>query len=171
MVPEVTASFRFTVTELLTGMRAHYRTGIAWWTRIFFMVAGTLMVTAGIVTGLKFGMSRVGFMLFFGTFLLLQFTVIQPVVLRMQFRRRPDRDAEFVWRFAPGQIISDGAGFKTELKWDALAKVVQVPDGFLFYPNSRVFQWVPKHAFRNDAEFQQVADWAREKTRVFKGRV
>ena len=129
------------------------------------------MIFAGIITGLKFGMSRVWFMLFFGSFLLLQFTVIQPIILRMQFRRRPDRDAEFIWQFAPEQIISDGAGFKTELTWKAFAKVVQTPNGFLFYPNSRVFQWVPKHAFRSDAEFQQVADWAREKARVFKSEV
>lgn len=168
MPTEVDARYRWTADELLAGMRSHYRVQFPRFVRLlYFIVAGMAFVT-GLIGAFQVGVAKSFFSLAIGTLLLLQFTVIQPLVLKAQFRKRPDKDAELTWRFTPEQASNSGFGGRSEFRWDALAKVVQVRDGLLFYPTNQVFNWVPNHAFQSEADLVQVVEWAQQHARVFR---
>ena len=83
--------------------------------------------------------------------------------IRRQFRKRPDRDTEIEWQFASDGVQVQSALAKSQIAWQAFAKMVQTPAGVMLYPNDQIFQWLPHHGFQSDANFRQFVELAKSK--------
>lgn len=167
MAESVRANFRWTVNELLAGTRAHYCARFPLALRIAYFVAGGLTFLVGLTQTIQYG-SRAMMSMIVGLILLTQYTVIMPLTLRSQFKRRPDGDSDVTWEFSSGGIQSLSGGNKADSQWTAYEKIVRTKGGLLFYPTQTVFNWVPRHAFNDEAAFEQVSAWAAEFGRKFK---
>jgi hypothetical protein len=86
---------------------------------------------------------------------------LTPWIIRYRFRHRPDNGADIEWRICSDSIHIQSAHSVTDIKWNSFWRIVQCPDGFLFYPFSQLFYWLPRHSFQNESDIQQLADYAR----------
>lgn len=89
---------------------------------------------------------------------------------RSQFRRRPDQDMDFEWRFGPEEIRTQSKLGEGRSSWLAFIKVVTTPEGLLIYSLEQFWHWLPRHAFLSDAEFERVIVWAEQKVPVHRRR-
>lgn len=80
--------------------------------------------------------------------------------VRRQFRKRPDQNLELEWRFGPDEIRTRSSLGEARFVWSAFIKAVKTRDGLLLYTLTNFFQWLPRHAFSNDSDFEQVVAWA-----------
>ena len=108
-----------------------------------------------------------GILLFVGIYIPFMFIVARPWLIRRQFAKRPDRDAEIEWRISADSIHQGGAHGTSDFTWAALAKVVQTPAGFLFYPTEQIFHWVPRHGFASDTDFDRLSQLAQQHATAF----
>lgn len=85
------------------------------------------------------------------------FYIIRPFEVRWRIRRefakRPDSNIDVQWNVTPEGISTATSLGSSEFQWIALAKVVQTPDGFLFYQNEQIFHFLPRRGFRGKADF------------------
>lgn len=165
MAEPIRANFHWTVNELLAGTRAHYCARFPLALRIAYFVAGGLTLLVGLAQTILYGYLA---LLLAGVIILTQYTVIMPLTLRAQFKRRPDGECDVAWEFSPSGIRSDSGGHKADSQWTAYEKIVRTKSGLLFYPTQTVFNWVPRHAFKDEAEFDLVSAWAAESGQKFK---
>ncbi len=83
------------------------------------------------------------------------------------YAKRPDRDMVILWEFYPDRITSRTEASSSTLEWRMISRVLQTTEGFLLYPNDRVFHWLPAHAFREPADVEAFAQLAKSKVRDF----
>lgn len=86
--------------------------------------------------------------------------------VRRQFRKRPDQNVDLEWRFGPDEIQTRSSLGESRFNWSAFVKVIKTPEGLLLYSLTNFFQWLPRHAFESDADFQRVTTWAQQKVPV-----
>jgi len=141
----ITASFQWSAEELLTAQRIHMRHSPEF--RKFRRVRWTI-VPMGILGG--------GFVLFIhglrpdGVLGLLcvvagiSFLAAPLFVRRMTLRhyaRRPDRDMVVSWEFYSDHISTKTEASSSAFEWRMILRVLQATEGFLLYPNDRIFHW------------------------------
>lgn len=90
--------------------------------------------------------------------------------VRRQFRKRPDQNIDLEWRFGPDEIQTRSSLGEARFNWSAFVKVIKTPEGLLLYNLTNFFQWLPRHAFESDADFQRVTTWAEQKIPVHEER-
>lgn len=95
----------------------------------------------------------------FGATFLLLFPVFLPRQLRRDFAKRPDRNSEMAWTIREIGLATKSTHGSSDVAWSAFAKVVQTADGFLFYPVSQIFHWLPRHGFVSDADINVPPNW------------
>jgi len=105
------------------------------------------------------------FTLFFGAFFFSIRLFTRRAVLKL-YAQKPDRDMEVTW-----EISDDGIRAKTELmasenKWAVFQKAVKAKEGFLLYPSSSMYHWIPMRAFR-DGDAERFAELAKEKVKDY----
>ena len=60
-------------------------------------------------------------------------------------------------------------GAETKFMWDKLIEVEEAKSGFLLFPQPRLAHWIPKNAFRNDAELNGFRNLVRNNGIQLKG--
>jgi hypothetical protein len=82
-------------------------------------------------------------------------------------RTRPHRlllDAPVTWRFSASRATAElGEWERRDYAWEILHSVDILPDGLMIMPHPVLNQWLPKHAFAGEEEFEQVCKWATER--------
>jgi len=91
---------------------------------------------------------------------------VRQMTLR-HYAKRPDRDMVILWEFYPDRITSRTEASSSMFEWRMISRVLQTTEGFLLYPNDRVFHWLPAHAFREPADVEAFAQLAKSKVRDF----
>jgi len=168
MNEEIPIRFQWTANELLNGYRWHFRHRF----RPLYRYAFWLLIAAFIIGGayqvLLSGSSSGGLpLLAAGLYILFYLRLLRPWIIRRQFAKRPDRDSEIEWRISANAIHARGAHSNSEFTWPALAKVVQTPAGFLFYPTAQIFHWLPRHAFSSDMDYERLSLLAQQHAMAF----
>jgi len=163
----VEARYRFSADELIRGLKAHARGPEI---LKFLPYLGWLMIL-----GFFFMWSKQDFMsaaplALIGIFFALTKTITYAGV-RRRFRTNPQKDVEISWAFSSDRISSSGEGFDQSFAWNKVFKFVEARDGFLIYPQKRIFYWIPFSGFKGEFEIEcvrnlaksQVADYRRFK--------
>jgi hypothetical protein len=86
--------------------------------------------------------------------------------IRRRFQRRTNNELESLWHFSADDIVLIMGDANTESPWARFLKVVLTPAGMLIYPSEQLYHWVPRHAFANDAQYEQVVGFARRSART-----
>ena len=87
--------------------------------------------------------------------------------VRRQFALRPDRDCEVEWTINANEITVQTPQSRSTSTWQTIMKIVATPEGFVIYKGPRMFQWLPRHAFNSDADYERFASLARERVATF----
>ena len=167
----ITANFRWSAYELLTAQGIHLRHSPNFrkvqrgrWTIAPF---GILV---GIVILVKHGFQPMGLL---GLFFIVLSTALSafPLIIRrmtlQHYARRPDQDMLVNWEFYPDHIVSKTEASSATLEWRMISRVLQATQGFLLYPNVRMFHWLPIHAFREPADSKAFAQLAKSKVQHY----
>jgi len=162
----VTARYRFTADELLRAQRWSQRHRMPKYMRLTYwpvMTAFVVTVGAMAVSGNETAMANavLPLLLIFGVPLIL------PWLGRRQIARRSDLGQEAEWTIWHDRLRCCSDLATSEYVWAAVVEVVQTRDGFLVYTTPAVFQWLPRHAFANEADYAACARMAREHARKF----
>jgi hypothetical protein len=89
------------------------------------------------------------------------------IVLRYHFRKRPDKDISIEWEIADDLIVVRSERSYSQFTWSVLARVAASSTGLLFYPNYQVFQWLPRHGFTSQADFEHASEIAQANCKQF----
>ena len=161
--------YHWTADELLCAQRWHFRQRVRPAFRWALWIILTLMVLSGALGWHQTGsIQPSGYLFFVGLYLLADVFVLKPRRVHRQFAKRPDRDAEIEWRILAEIIHIRTPHTRSDVAWPAFAKVVQTPAGFLFYPNSQMFHWLPRSGFASDAEFGRLTSLAEQHATTFR---
>ena|SRR5438034_487420 len=166
MEQPITIRYRWTADELLTASRCHSRqSGHRLFRFGVFLAVAILLIAIFIKKDLGV-VDALGIAIGIGMcwFVSRSFTRWQ---LGRQFHRRPDRNQEQDWRVYPDRLVCQSGLGQSEFKWEALAKVVRSPKGYLLYPNERIFFWLPRHGFQSDVEFQRMAELSKGRVKKY----
>lgn len=167
----VVARYRWTEDELLTAYRSHYRYSSTQFVRSVVIVlcavaliGGTIAFFIAIVMAPSKAADIAFLPIFFGVMLALAWIsrslTVSRYSVRRQFRKRPDQDIDIEWWLGPDEIRTRSELNEARFVWSAFVKAVKTPNGLLLYNLTNFFQWLPRHAFSSDADFEQVVAWA-----------
>lgn len=169
MSEEVIVRFKYTFEEQRSGLKWHYRMQYPRIVHVFFWGAVCMMIFSGSYTTLKFGTDAGGLsVLLYGIGIVAYFRIFYPWILKRQFLKRPDHNSQIEWRVSESGIKSKTSHGHAEQSWAAFSKIAQTKDGFLFYPNARIFHWLPRLGFASDADFDRVSQLAQKNVSSFK---
>ncbi|HEX7261398.1 MAG TPA: YcxB family protein [Luteolibacter sp.] len=167
-MPPITVRFRWTLEDLLTGRKLSLRLNRS----LFYIriALGIALIGFGIRKYLL-GDPLWVFFLSFAIILpiaLLVKSVIQKQLIRRQFSKRPDANAEVAWTVTDQGISASSPHSKSEIQWSAFQRVIATPAGFLFMPNRQIFHFIPTRAFETPADIENLKTLARQHAKEFK---
>jgi len=83
------------------------------------------------------------------------------------FAKRPDKDMDLEWQISPDRLAAKTAVSSAETAWSMISRVLRTREGFLFYPNDKMFHWFPAHAFRDATEMERLAQIAQSRVQQY----
>ena len=148
METPISASFRWTVDELLTAQRIHMKHSkmgrkIQRVSRIF----GPLALIAGIALGIMDGLDARSFFFSVGGIFFITLPLLARHAIRRQFAKRPDRDKLVTYEFDSERITSKSDASFASFEWKLVSRVLRASEGYLIYLNEQMFHWIPVAAF------------------------
>jgi hypothetical protein len=163
----IAAKFQWTIEELTKAIRSNSRHSTRplfraafWVIAVFFCIGGALIC---VFENIREGAIVAGI----GLLWLIWSTAAAPWLAWWQFRQNPNQNVEIEWRLSADNIQVITPQTSTQVKWSAVFKVAEAPDGLLFYFMPRVYHWIPKHGFASEAEFDAAAELARKNCQNF----
>lgn len=70
---------------------------------------------------------------------------------KRRFRKNPHgTNNEVEWTFANDAVRMKTPLGEATVKWEAFVKIIDLPDGFLFYHTKVLFSWIPFTSFESD---------------------
>lgn len=167
MEEPVTIKYRWTVDELLMAQRFNFRHSCRPALRFARYFIFFLMIVAGYGV-VNDGHRAFGIVLsLLGVYLLAIRPFVRPWEIRRAFAKRTDKDLELEWQVTSENISVRSTAHSADYTWPLVGKVVQTPKGMLIYSSDQMFQWLPRHGFADDHEFQRMAGIARSKVKRF----
>ncbi len=173
--PVVTASYRWTLSEFLDAHSMHNDLFVKPKMKVLgFIDIRVFAVFVGCISITRLAIDISEGVVFAAFHLLLSFLIVlaglllalpwlQKRALKRHFQQRPDRHKVVQYRIDSEGVTSTMEGIATGTnRWAAYAKIVRTSKGYLFYPNERIFYWLPNHAFANDDDADVLANMARQ---------
>ena len=169
MSPPITASFRWSKDEFLRAQRLALRhSGMARLLYRFMAALGALILLSVAVSFAHHTIAWPGFIV---AVLVSAVFFSMPLFARRAaiklYAQKPDRDMEVTWDISEGGIRSKTPLALSDNAWTFFQKVIRAREGFLLYPNSRIFHWLPMHAFHDTADVERFAKLAKSKVREY----
>lgn len=167
-MPPITARFRWTVEDFLTGRKLSLRLNRG---LFYFRLTLGVALLAFAYWQYQTGSFSWVFYLAFSITLPVAIIVreaIQSWLLRRQFSKRPDANAEVEWTLSDQGIVSSTPLSKGEIQWSAFQRVISTPSGFLFMPNRQIFHFIPTRAFETPTDIENLKTLARQHATEFK---
>lgn len=93
--------------------------------------------------------------------------LLHPWLARRQFGKRPDSGAELIWSISEDALEATYPQGNSTITWKALLKMVFTPEGVLLYTAPKIFNWLPRHGFKDDADFARFEDLVGKNTQDF----
>ena len=106
-------------------------------------------------------------LIFCSFFLLTWERLAGPWFSRREFAKHPDSGAELIWSISEDALETTYPQGNSTITWKALLKMVFTPEGVLLYTAPQIFNWLPRHGFKDDADFARFEDLAGKNTQVF----
>jgi hypothetical protein len=161
--------FRWTPEELIAARRFHFRQAFRRPFRIGLNVCMATITVVGLLDLAPDRTPRVGLPLIaMGVYWFALRPVLRAWLMRREIRRRPDFGRMAEYQFFPDQIHSLSDIGSSEREWKAIMKIVRTPQGYLMYPIPNIFEWLPRHAFASELDFERFGELARARVAQYK---
>ncbi len=98
-----------------------------------------------------------------GTWLTLRYWIIG-IGFRRDIRKNPHYGKDIKWTFTEQGYEVFLQGSETKSDWNGFYECFITPDGFLLYPQKRIYYWIPKFGFSCPEEFSFVEGIIKERT-------
>jgi hypothetical protein len=172
-MPPITARYIFTLDDLLAGRKRVLKVGRA--LAYFIVMTGIVIALAIRMLGgpprhfsLEGVAAAIGLLIFAILVAVPSAKMINYLIIRNQFRKRPDLTSEVEWKFSEQNIIITSPTSTSECQWTAFQKIISTPEGIIFMPNAQIFSFVPIRAFDSAQDFEAVTALARRHASDFK---
>jgi hypothetical protein len=165
----LTASYRFTFTELGAAMRLDKRRMPHRLLLPIFLVVGIANIFFG-----AWALARPGGDRLFGAEQLLGglFLISIQWLLRLRdyrhFRRRPDRDLVLTSTFSEEGMEGSYSLGSGKAQWSAFARALASKRGLLLYKDDCTFLWTPASAFADPADYSRLLTLVASKVPKFR---
>jgi hypothetical protein len=103
----------------------------------------------------------------FGFLLLISQIAAAPWLARRSFRQIQDRNIEIEWRLSPTNVQVIAPRSSMQADWSVFSKIVETPQGLLFYTAPQTFHWIPRSGFAMDEDFLLAVELAKNNCRNF----
>jgi hypothetical protein len=171
----VKAQFEWTSEQMSEGLRVHLRnnSGALKANQRLNQIVGGILVCFGVATLFR-GIATIGraFPMVVLTILLGLCLIFRDRlfvwILKLTFRKNPNKDVLVSWTFSPETISSEGEGFNFTMSWSKVFTFVDSPRGFLIYPQKQVFHWIPFSGFQNESEVDCIRQIAKSQVISYK---
>jgi hypothetical protein len=165
---EIVASYRWTAEEMYVAKEIFWDS--RWrplYRRIFYILCSFMVIASiGIVAQEGLAFSPI-VMFFAGTYALFLRKHFAWWLTRRHFKTRPDRDLQETWTITQDLLRIHTAHSDSTCDWSVLYKIRKSDRGFLLFPNSAVFHWLPAHAFSSEQDRNGAETIMREKVQDF----
>jgi YcxB-like protein len=170
METPIVATYRWSKDEFLRSQRLavrHSKQG-GWLYRVTALIGG-LILLSGVV---NLYMRPSGWPAFLFTAAVSAFFFSMPFFARLTalklYAQKPDRDMEVTWHISDERVTSKTELASSENSWAFFLRVLRLPEGFLLYPNDRIFHWLPLHAFCDPRDVERFAELAKAKAKEYR---
>jgi hypothetical protein len=173
MEQPVAIHFRWTAEEMSQAYSYHFRHTCRPAFRVglnflfgVILAGGVLMIISSGPSGKAPLPVSIGFLLV-GIY---WFALRQPVrrwSIRREFAKRPDKDLELEWQITPERLAVKCTAGSSEQTWQLIRKVVRTPVGILLYSTEQIYNWLPRHGFSGDSDFERLSEIAKSKVQRF----
>jgi hypothetical protein len=168
MDQEITASYAWTADELIKAQENHVRAQCRRRYRMGLKFVLLMMILAGWCNYQTQGWSILTVLLpVGGIYLLFLRKYDVRWSLRRHFKKRPDRDSRIVWTLGENDLQNKTDASESRQNWSQIAKVRKASNGFLLYPNDKMFYWLPMNAFGSQEDRQRTEELLRSKIKDF----
>ena len=130
-----------------------HRESLPSWRRWLFPVLGALhVVLAFVLIGTNYQFKSISVFLLVAGYIGLMLRRYQEIFFRRSVRKMPVYQKTGTWEFSKGRLQIDLAGKLSKVSLAKLKQVSFTPDGWLFYPATNVYYWLPCAAFKSDED-------------------
>lgn len=130
------------------------------WILAFWLAIGLLTLALSLRPGPAAPRSTTGLILVGMAFAIV---LLSWVSARLQFRRLPAGRKRYMWRFFEDHIEMASAVGDARNQWELFVRVVETRSLFLFFPQRNICQIVPKRAFPDELQIDEVRRIAKKK--------
>ena len=156
---DIEVEFSWTAEDLISGRRWHWRSNCRPSIRLAAHLGATLLIAICIFLILEKGLTAMPIAGIFGS---LYFYVLRKPFTRYwtrrEFSKRNDSGLMISYHFANGRILVNTEQGHSDSSWKAISKVLQTPEGFLLYPTSEIFYFIPNRGFRDPDDLARFAE-------------
>ena len=170
MATLLTGQFRYTVDELLTALRWHFRRKRRRTAAMLSVYACFALVGAFLVWSFGFDNSLGVVSLALGLGYWAYWFLVRPRRLRSYAERvlqqMSVRDQKVRWELSSEGLACADPNSSTSFNWVSVYEAVETPDGLLLFMNEGIFHWLPSHAFER-ATWKAVVELTASQVRKF----
>jgi hypothetical protein len=167
-VEQVVASYVWTAVELVEAREIAWRSRCRPVFRRWLHVLSILFVIAGIVIYCNEGlMLASAFCFLFGIYFPFLRRPFTRWAAYWQFKKRPDKDLRVTWTLSRDSFRVQTERSDSNAEWSLIYKICKSSQGFLLYPNTAMFYWLPAHAFSTEQDRALAEAMMRAKVKDF----
>lgn len=107
------------------------------------------------------------FLFAFAAYLLLFRVRLNTWLYARRFHRRPDANCRVEWVITDTRLACTRTpDTRLETGWDSFMRAACTPAGWLLYPQENMFQFLPRHGFASDADYERFGALVRQYVRT-----
>ncbi len=150
--------FEWSDETLAPAFDYHWRVRYRLAARILLGAVGVLFMLCAIALLFADGFS----LKFILSLLFAQWAFTGRIISKWEFKRNirknPGNHKMVAVDFTPDRVRSQMSELGgSDVAWEVFERVVHTPSGFLLYPNTGTFRWIPHHAFENEDDIQRLS--------------
>ncbi len=88
-------------------------------------------------------------------------------VARRKFAGIADKGIEIEWLVGPAKLVNNSGPEHKDYTWQSFTKAVCTPAGLMLYRTDQIYYWLPRNAFKGDADYERVVELAKSRVRRF----
>lgn len=154
----ISGQYTFSVDELIKASDYAARELARRGFRVMFTALGVCMLLSAVFL---FGEGDAWLRVYvgiFGAYLAFFRRPLARVFVRHQFAKRPDKNISIRFEATEEGMSWSSPDSSSSFRWNLLAKVRRYEDGFLIFPNNRIFHWIPDHSLASADEVRALAE-------------
>jgi len=78
-----------------------------------------------------------------------------------------DKGSEMEWLVGPAKLVNNSGSEHKDHTWQTFTKAVCTPAGLMLHRTDQIYHWLPRNAFKGDADYERVVELAKSRVHRF----